>query len=114
MTEIEVQAALGPRSSHHRWTLRAMPKPTKAEIQTAIAELREKIEDSTVDPLEQRLAQVAEDALRWSIEDTDWLGPLEDVARMATIIRNDSEEVNRGEVPKKGGCDRGIPMDRKS
>ena len=66
-------------------------KPSEKTIKAEINNLRKYIESEAGDPLAKRLAQVAEDALRWSIEQTDWAGPMADVEGMANIIRNDSE-----------------------
>lgn len=67
-----------------------MATPDLRGIRREIGKLRDFIEDDSNDPLERRLAQVAEDALRWVTEDTDWAGPIEDVAGMAKIIRHDT------------------------
>jgi hypothetical protein len=68
-----------------------MAKPDLRGIRSEIGKLRKFIENKDNDALEKRLAQVAEDALRWATEDTEWAGPIEDVAGMASIIRNDPE-----------------------
>lgn len=60
--------------------------PTSRTIKSEIGRLRKLIEDDSTDPTERRLHQVAEDALRWSTEDTGWPPPSKSNASMATII----------------------------
>ena len=64
-------------------------KPSEKTIKTEINKLRKFI-DANGDQLETRLAQVAEEVLRWSIEETDWIGPMASVKVMAGIIRDES------------------------
>lgn len=66
-----------------------MSKPSEQRIKTEIRNLRKFIESDKSDPLECRLAQIAEDTLRWAIEDTTWAGPRADLEGMAGIIRRD-------------------------
>jgi len=68
-----------------------MGKPDLRAIRREIVKLRSFIENDENDALEKRLAQVAEDALRWATEDTQWNSPVEELAGMATIVRNDPE-----------------------
>ena len=67
-----------------------MTKPDLRGIRREIGKLREFIEDKDNDAIERRLAQVAEDALRWATEDTDWAGPIADMKGMANIVRHDT------------------------
>lgn len=64
-------------------------RPSNNAIRLQVAELRACIEDPNTDGLERRLAQVAEDALRWATEETDWAPPREQLAGMASIVRQD-------------------------
>lgn len=66
--------------------------PTKQRIQKEIRDLRSFIDDEDNELLKRRFAQVAEDTLRWSIEDTtDWDTPLENARLMANIVRAENE-----------------------
>lgn len=68
--------------------------PKKARIQKEIRTLRRMIESDETDLLECRLAQVAEDTLRWATEDTEgWPSPSKDVVGMAKIVRSDISAV---------------------
>lgn len=63
-------------------------KPSERRIKDELRKLRTFIECPGQDSIAKRLAQVAEDAIRWVTEETDWDGPLDDVDKFATIINN--------------------------
>lgn len=65
-------------------------KPNREQIEQQKEKLRERIEDKGTDELIRRLAQVAEDTLRWATEDTeDWPEPVDDIDLFAKIIRDE-------------------------
>ena len=64
-------------------------KPSDRRIKQELRQLREMIETSYNDPIRQRLAQVAEDAIRWVTEETDWDGPTNNVENFARILDGD-------------------------
>lgn len=73
-----------------------MKRPTINDVRKEIEALRAFIDDADNDPLERRIAQVAEDALRWATEATDWRPPSQDL-KMADIIRREFQCYKGGE-----------------
>lgn len=64
-------------------------KPSVRRISKELRQLRMIIETIHNDPIRQRLAQVAEDAIRWVTEATDWDGPVDNVEQFANILDSD-------------------------
>ena len=62
-------------------------KPTITEIRNEIARLREFI-DTSDDKVATRVAYEVEQALRWSIEDTeDWPKPLDSLFETVSLLK---------------------------
>lgn len=66
-----------------------MGKPSARRIKSELKELRKIIESTECD-ITKRLAQVAEDSIRWVVEDTEgWDGPVRDVENFANLLNNE-------------------------
>lgn len=74
-------------------------KQTKETIKKEIKRLRKYIDSTRGDEdfISRRIAFVAEEVLRWSIEDTkDWEKPLEEVLSNSQILKIDIKEHGGG------------------
>lgn len=64
-------------------------KQSTLSIQRTLVKLREMMERDP-DPIKSRMAQVAEDSIRWAREDTrGWIRPEDGISQMAIILKGE-------------------------